>query len=198
MIGRDGLKFFGGMLRNPTKVGAIAPSSPVLARRMVRGISLEEGESILELGPGTGPITKAIARDVLKGQNEAGKYLGIERDSRFVRILTNRFRHLSFVEGSAEDALAHLDAAGHGNVKAIISGLPFASLPGSVQDGVIGCLDRLMSPGTIFRTFQYCHAWMLPTARRFRKQMSELFGSVDRSRAVVRNLPPAFVLSWQR
>ena len=190
----DKTRFLKAFLTSPAKVGAIAPSSASLARRMVDGLSPSESESILEFGPGTGPFTAAI-QEILARQSN---YVGIERDANFIALLRERFPELTFIEGSAEHAKQHFDASGIPPLKAILCGLPFASLPPSVQDGVISSLDQLMTPGTQFRTFQYVHAYLLPTAIRFRRQMSALFGNCRRSRAVLRNLPPAYVLRWQR
>jgi phospholipid N-methyltransferase len=188
------LQFLKAFARNPAKVGAIAPSSPRLASAMVNGLSLNDEQSIVEFGPGTGPFTEAIRGVLAKHDN----YIGIERDPKFIGILRDRFPQVNFIEGSAEHAKDLHQEAGIPPVKAILCGLPFASLPPSVQDGVIASLDHMMQPGTQFRTFQYVHAYPLPTAIRFRKQMSSLFGKFTRSRAVLRNLPPAYVLRWER
>ncbi len=187
----DHLRFLTALMRNPASVGAIAPSSPVLARAMVAGLDLK-GRAVLELGPGTGPITRAIQECL----TDTRHYLGIDRDEQFVKLLSQRFPGMRFINGSAEDALRHLQAAGIDNIGAVISGLPFASLPASVQDGVIACIEDLLGRGAVFRTFQYVHAWPLPTAVRFRKRMAERFGKPRVSRPVVRNVPPAFVLTW--
>jgi len=174
----DAPRFLRAMLRHPAQVGALAPSSPALARAMVSGIDFSDGRGVLELGPGTGPFTKQIHQRLA----DPSLYLGIERDPSFVRLLRERFPPMPVVEGSADRAL---------------SGLPFASLPPRVQDGVIRCLDQLMQEGTEFRTFQYLHAWSLPTAARFRRLMAERFGPCEVSRPVLRNLPPALVLRWR-
>ena len=69
-----------------------------------------------------------------------------------------------------------------------------------MQDGVIAALSEMLPAGSggQFRTFQYVHAYPLPTAVRFRRRMAAIFGPCQRSAVVVRNLPPAFVLSWSR
>ena len=190
----DAKHFLQAFLRSPTRVGAVAPSSPALAARMVEGLVVAHGETVVEFGPGTGPFTDAIAR-VLP---DPACYVGIERDPGFHRLLAARFPQLRLVEGSAEDAPQHLREAGREKVKAVICGLPFASLPPSVQDAVIAALDEMIKPGAEFRTFQYLHSFPLPTAVRFRRRMDALFGPHKRSRAVWRNLPPAFVFTWTR
>ena len=200
MLSRDTVHFVQAAMRNPMGVGAIAPSSAALARRMVAGLEVKPGQAIVEFGPGTGPFTKRLRETLLDPRS----YLGIERDPKFVAMLKGRYPSMRFVEGSAEHADRYVDEAGHERVAAIISGLPFASLPMCVQDGIVGCLDRMMRPAqggnaaTVFRTFQYVHAMPLPTATRFRRRMRELFGPCHVSRPVMWNLPPAVVLSWQR
>ena len=192
VVTRDHLRFLGAAVRNPAAVGAIAPSSAVLAEAMLADLNICDGHAVLELGPGTGPITRAISRRL----KDPSHYLGIDRDQQFVTLLSQKFPALRFVQGSAERSLDHLREAGLERVAAVISGIPFASLPPVVQDGIINCLEQLIAQGAVFRTFQYVHAWPLPTAVRFRRRMAERFGPACVTGPVLRNLPPAFVLSW--
>lgn len=192
----DQVKFLAAWARNPKKVGAIAPSSTALCRLLAHNLSLNQDDLVIEFGPGTGPLAKVLAESGL----DPARYLGIERNGAFVKHLNKRFPQFSFVTGSAEDVhniLKQRDIA-QTRIRAVLSGLPFASLPPSVQDNIISALDDLIKPGCIFRTFQYVHSYPLPAAIRFRKRMNALFGPVMRSRAVLMNLPPAYVLSWSR
>lgn len=192
MINRDAISFLGAVARGPAKVGAITPSSKALARAMTGGLDLDSGKAVVELGPGTGPFTKRLA-EVMPDRT---RYLGIERDEGFVGILRDRLPAMKVAHGSAEEMGKHLDEAGLDDVGVILSGLPFASLPGFVQDGVIESVVSLMGPGVVFRTFQYVHSWPLPAARRFRARMNERLGPLTISRPVLLNLPPAYVLTW--
>jgi phospholipid N-methyltransferase len=194
MLTRDSRAFLRGMKRNPGAVGAVAPSSPGLAKRMLEGIDFTQGGAILELGPGTGPITREIAARIAS----PSQYIGIERDAHFAQLLAVRYPQLRFIHGSAEDAKKFLHDAGVTDLRAIISGLPFASLPHAVQDRIIEELDSLLVPGVVFRTFQYFHALGLPRAMRFRRQMRLRFGHGKMSRPILLNVPPAVVLSWER
>ena len=191
-MARAALTFLRAFLRNPTQIGAIAPSSKMLARAMVQGIDVGPEELLVEFGPGTGAFTAAIA-ELLPHPEQ---YLGIERSAPFVSYLQKRFPGLAFANDSAE-ALPHL-LRGEKKVRAVISGLPFASLPGHVQDGVLHALEEALPTGAQFRTFQYAHAYRLPQARRFRRLMDERFGPHEERKLVFRNLPPAWVLSWRR
>ncbi|RPJ85008.1 MAG: SAM-dependent methyltransferase [Acidobacteria bacterium] len=161
---------------------------------MVSGLVVPGDETIVEFGPGTGPFTRELARVLAV----PSCYLGVERNPEFVRMLRQKFHGLRFAEGSAEDARRYISAEGRGKVKAVVWGLPFASLPPSVQDRIIETLDALVGPGAEFRTFQYVHAYGLPTAIRFRHRMAAVFGPHRRHAVVFRNFPPAFVLRWAR
>lgn len=186
--------FFRVMLRNPTSVCAIAPSSRDLARAMTHDLTLKPNEGILELGPGTGALTKEIRRVI----PDANSYLGIELEVRFIRLLKQQFPDLRFVHNTVARASEVHGQSGLGPTKAIISGLSVTALPKEVQEQFIENLDRLMTPGCIFRMFQYVHAYPLPPAVRFRQQMADLFSYYHRSPMVLKNLPPAFVLTWMR
>jgi len=194
MPASEWITFLKAWLRSPTRVGGIAPSSVALARQMVEGLHPEPREAVIEFGPGTGPFTRAI-EEVLP---DPKSYLGIERDLRFVGLLKERFPRLRFMHGSAEQAPRFLEEAGLGRIRAVICGLPFASLPAATQDGVINGLNGILGPGSEFRTFQYVHAYPLPAAVRYRRRMREIFGPHKISRPVLWNLPPAFVLAWRR
>jgi len=196
MPAADTTRFLAAFLRSPGKIGAIAPSSPYLARRMLHGVDLDGDRAVIEFGPGTGPFTRALEAAL----PDPSRYLGIEHNRDFVDLLARRHAAMKVVHGSAEDAVSHAADAGiePESIAMILCGLPFASLPESVQAGVVDALRQLLRPGAVFRTFQYVHSWPLPAAIRYRRMMAEHFGPCQRSRAVLRNLPPAFVLTWRR
>jgi len=188
------MTFWRAWARHPGQVGAIAPSSTTLAKELVRNLRLNAGEAILEFGPGTGSFTELI-QDLLP---DPSAYLGIEREPQFVALLRRRFPRLRFVASSAEQAPDLAANAGLDKIRVVICGLPFASLSTVVQNAVIDALDRVLGPGGEFRTFQYVHAFLLPPAIRYRRRMCQVFGAHRRSHPVLRNLPPAYVLTWRR
>jgi hypothetical protein len=65
-----------------------------------------------------------------------------------------------------------------------------------VQRGTVDGVGRVLRGDGEFRTFQYVHAYCLPAARRFRRLMAERFSRCARSRPVLWNVPPAFVLTY--
>lgn len=191
----NAIRFIRTFIKNPLAVGAILPSSPELARAMVKDIQLSIGESLMELGPGTGPLTREIQHLVHCPRS----YIGIEREPAFVSMLDREFPDLTFVSGDAAFAHELHKKSNMHPIKAVISGLPFASLSNEVRNQIINSLDVLLPAGSIFRTFQYVHAYPLLPAVRFRKQMSSVMQSEPRrSEVVFKNIPPAYVLTWTR
>jgi phosphatidylethanolamine/phosphatidyl-N-methylethanolamine N-methyltransferase len=189
----DGLRFFSKFLRNPGGVGSVTPSSRYLAEAMAQNLQLEAGDLVIEYGPGTGPMTTALAAALPAGV----RYLGIERDAHFQQLLAKRFPHLDFHLGSVADVAEILEARHLPKARAIISGLPFASLREDLQQQITKSTREVLADDGEFRTFQYVHAYGLPAARRFRDGMSRLFRSFTRSQPVLRNVPPAYVLTYK-
>jgi phospholipid N-methyltransferase len=186
-------RFFNAFLKNPLNVGAIVPSSPELARKMCEGIKPDKNNIVLEIGVGTGAITKEIKK-ILPNKES---YLGIEINKNFMKMLRRDFYELNFVNASATEAFEIHRRERLGKVRYIISGLPFASLPKLVSQDIIREVEKFMSHGCLFRTFQYAHGYTLPPAINFRKQMETKFGKMTRSNLVWKNVPPAYTLTWK-
>ena len=125
----ENIQFLQAFLKNPLNVGAIAPSSPELARAMIEDVRPDENDVVLELGVGTGAITKFLQEIV----PDEKSYLGIEINREFVETLKENFPELLFVCGNACDAREIHQNTGFGKVGYIISVLPFVSLPKEVE-----------------------------------------------------------------
>jgi phospholipid N-methyltransferase len=72
----ENIEFLQAFLKNPTKVGSITPSSPELALKMIEGIEPSPENIVIELGVGTGAITKFV-QDIVPDDRS---YIGIELD----------------------------------------------------------------------------------------------------------------------
>lgn len=188
----ENIQFLQAFLKNPTKVGAITPSSPELAQTMLEGIEPNADKIVVELGVGTGAITKFL-QDIVPDDRS---YLGIELDSSLVRTLRKNFPDLKIVCGSAVETEAIHTRSGLGKVGYIICCLPFVSLPGEVRETVLAEVDKFMQQGCTFRAFQYAHGFYLPSAIKFRKFMRSRYGKEQLSPLVVKNVPPAYTLTW--
>lgn len=187
------IQFLQAFLQNPLDVGAVVPSSEDLAMQMCEGINANKDNIILELGVGTGAVTKFLQYFV----PDAKSYLGIEINARFVKSLKKNFPSYYFACDTAEDAFEVHQKSGLGDVRYIISGLPFATLSSEMGEGILAEVDKFMRKGCMFRTFQYQHAAFLPAAVKFRKMMNSRYGKVRKSPIVWGNLPPAVTLTWE-
>lgn len=189
----ENIQFLQAFFKNPLKVGAITPSSPDLAQKMLEDICPGRDSVILELGVGTGAITKFIRRRVKNGRS----YLGIELDRNLVRSLNRKFPDLKIIRGNACQSFLLHRRSGLGEVKYIISCLPFVSIPNEVVRRILGEIDKFMDRGCLFRTFQYAHGYYLPSAIKLREHMRKRYGPAEKSPLIVKNVPPAYTLTWR-
>ncbi len=189
----ENIQFFQAFLKNPLKVGAIAPSSPELSNKMLKGIEPNENSIILELGVGTGSFTKLI-REVVPNSES---YLGLELDKNLVKSLRTKFPDMRFMRGNACKSFALHRRSKLGKVDYILSGLPFVSMPNEVNDRIFSEIEKFMDQGCMFRTFQYAHGYYMPSAIKLREFMRSRYGKSQKSPLIIKNVPPAFTLTWQ-
>ena len=178
----DFFLFLGKFCRHGTKIASLAPSSPWLARATLRDVDWERARVVVELGAGTGPITRVIAA---KARPET-RVIVLERDADFARLLRERFGHLAnfdVVEGDVRDLATLLRDRGIGQVDAVISGLPVPSFPRDLQLDLFRVVRSVLAPGG-----QYCQITEIPWVyqglyRRFFDEVRFVFEP--------RNFPPA-------
>jgi phosphatidylethanolamine/phosphatidyl-N-methylethanolamine N-methyltransferase len=189
----ENIQFLRAFLKNPSKVGAITPSSAELAAEMLQGIEPDEENIVLELGVGTGAVTKYLSEGIIPNKRS---YLGVELDRGLVRSLNNKFPDLNIVCGNAADAYSIHQKSGLGKVRYLVCCLPFTSLPKEVSEDVIVELEKFMDEGCELRIFQYAHGYFLPPAIKLREILKARYGKSKRSPLVLKNVPPAFTLTW--
>lgn len=189
----ENLEFLQAFVKNPLKVGAIAPSSTDLARKMLNGIKPNENNIVLELGVGTGAITKHL-KNILPNKDS---YLGIELDADLVRHLRKNYPKLNITCGNAIEAGEVHKRSGLGKVGAIICCLPFVTMPNEIGENILDEISVFMDKGCLFRTFQYAHGYYMPSAIKLREFMRKRYGKSKRSQMIVKNVPPAYTLTWE-
>jgi phosphatidylethanolamine/phosphatidyl-N-methylethanolamine N-methyltransferase len=182
-------EFFGSFLRQPARVGAIAPSSPELADAMLHECDLRNAKTVVEFGPGTGAFTRVILDRIGRRTN----FLALELDRDHARRLRERFPGLNVHHDCAESIRTYLARHQLGKACYIISGLPWVAMPCAVQESILDATAASLAPGGMFTTFSYVHAFWWPSARRFRRQLGRRFSEIRFSPVVWRNLPPALV-----
>jgi phosphatidylethanolamine/phosphatidyl-N-methylethanolamine N-methyltransferase len=177
--------FLKGLLARPKNVGAIAPSSPALAKAIAAQIDPSIAGPVLELGPGTGVVTEAIIERGVAPE----RLTAIEYDPDFAKLVRTRFPGVHVVQGDAFDLKKTL---GNGNGElfaAIVSGLPLLNHPLARRHALIeGALAKLR-PGAPYVQFSYGTKPPIPAPNG---------ASVKRAALILRNLPPARVWVYRK
>lgn len=182
-------RFVCEMIRSPQGTGAIFPSSPALAKRIVSMAGVANASRVVEIGPGTGVFT----HEILASMREETRFFAVERNAAFVNHLRNRFPNAQILEGCATNLGDLLRANGIENAESLVSGLPWANFNTQLQIQILTAIRAAMSPGAIFTTFAYYGPHLLPAGRRFRSVLHEMFPVVETSPVELLNFPPAFV-----
>ncbi|ADD40921.1 class I SAM-dependent methyltransferase [Stackebrandtia nassauensis] len=192
---RDVGVFFRHWLKAPGKTGAVWPSSRFLARSLASALDGYSQPAVAELGPGTGPATAQIQAR-LAG---AGTHVAVDLNPQFASMLAARFPDVDVVCDSADRLPAILAERDITVVDAVVSGLPFAAFPAGLQRDILDAVVASLHPGHgVFTTFNYVGAFSLPPARRFRGLLAERFEEISISGPVLRNIPPAYVLTARK
>jgi phospholipid N-methyltransferase len=177
----DWLLWIRKFAKHGTSIASFAPSSRFLSRMICKGIDYDKAKVIVELGAGTGPITKEILRRVKPGT----KVVIVELDPDFCKRLRAKFPTADIVEGDAAHMDELLHARGIEQVDHVISGLPLPSFPDEVRDSIIASALRSLAPGGSFRQLTVMPLVYWNLYRRY-------FASV-KFKIVPLNFPPAGV-----
>lgn len=175
----DEIRFFRGMMSTPKTVGAIMPTSNRMANRMASIINTGSGLPVLELGPGTGVITKAILAKGVKPED----LVSIEYSTDFVLHLRRKYPGVNFVNGDAFNLAETLKAYQGQKFDCVISGIPLLNFPMSQRVKLMEDLLALLPPGRPVVQFSYG-----PVSPVIAKPSSYRIKHFD---FIIRNLPPA-------
>jgi phosphatidylethanolamine/phosphatidyl-N-methylethanolamine N-methyltransferase len=177
----DEVQFIRSWIEKPLSTGAVMPSSRVLARAMARYVDPRVNGPVIELGPGTGPVTEALVK---QGVDPARLILA-EFNPDFCRLLRTRYPAATVVQGDAYRLRRLLETYVYEPAAAIVSGLPLVTKPLYTRLRLISDAMTLLAPGTPFVQFTYA---MLPPIPK------ELSGMrAEASELIWMNLPPARV-----
>lgn len=191
----DEVKFIRSWAQNPLRTGAVTPSGPDLAAKMASYLTPRPHARVVELGPGTGVVTKAILdRGFAHSQVSLVEYC-----PEFCELLALRFPGLTVVQGDAyalRETLApsgcfrDTDPGGPHVLDGIVSSLPLLTRPEPVRRALLAEALDLLKPGAPFIQFSYgLVAPVKPVSRAV---------SVHGSEWVWKNLPPARVWVYRK
>ena len=147
----DEARFLRSWLDNPLSAGAITPSGPALARAMAAAVDPERHGPVVELGPGTGPVTEALLE---RGIAE-DRLILVEFDADFCTLLRARFPRARVIQGDAYGLAKTLATIAPGSVSAIVSSLPLLTRPEPTRLALLQQAFALLAPGAPFIQFTY-------------------------------------------
>jgi phosphatidylethanolamine/phosphatidyl-N-methylethanolamine N-methyltransferase len=180
--------FLAAVARNPTKVGAIAPTSATMAELLTRIVPQSGAPVVVELGPGTGAVTGVID-DRLPPD---ARHIAVELDAEMADFLERTHPGLEVIQGDAVKIGALLAEHGVEHADAVVSGLPWSLFDDVTQTAILSQIAEVVGPDGAFTTFAYRHGLLLSAARRFRRALHETFEEVMVTTTIWRNVPPAF------
>jgi phosphatidylethanolamine/phosphatidyl-N-methylethanolamine N-methyltransferase len=175
------VEFLRGLAANPKAVAAPTPSSSTLSSVIAAKVDLRRPGLVVELGAGTGAITKAL----LERGVPAERLLAVENCPYYAGLLRRRFAGVEVVEG---DALQFDRLLPQGMpVAAVVSGIPLLHLAPPRRHAFIAHALALQGAGGLY--VQLSYGWVPPV-----EPGSEML----MSRTVVwRNFPPAHVWTFR-
>lgn len=186
-IGVDGrLLFIRQFLRHPMQVASLVPSSRFLMRRVLAAAGVDRGGLVVELGPGAGGTTRAI----LDALPPDGRLLSIELNPHLHRLVEAiPDRRLIAHRGSACELPAVLAAHGFTAADAVVSGIPFSTMPRAVGARTAAAIAECLAADGRFVAYQ--------ASARVAELCSPHLGT-PRVDTELLNFPPMRVFRWER
>lgn len=181
------LAFIKGFLRDPLGVGSVWPSSRFLAQRVVEAGAVDRARVVVELGPGTGAVT----RQLLAALPQEGRLLALEISRDFVDVLQREIPdpRLTLYLGPSTEIARALAEVGIERVDLVVSGIPFSTLDEPLARHTLEGVRAVLAPGGRFVAYQVRDT-VVARAR-------PIFGEPE-SETELLNLPPMRVYTWRR
>ena len=177
----DEMQFIRSWIEKPLSTGAVMPSSKALARTMARYVDPQSSGPVIELGPGTGPVTEALVQHGV----DPKRLLLVEFNPDFCRLLRKRYPAATVVQGDAYRLRRLLGALVREPAAAVVSGLPLVTKPLRTRLRLISDAMGLLALGAPFIQFTYAMVPPIP------KALSGI--KAEASELIWMNLPPARV-----
>jgi len=156
---------------------------------VLRSARLDRANVVVELGPGTGGTTEAL----LRALRPDATLLAIEINPRLAERVRARIPDPRLIVhcGSAEDITGALVAHGLGAPDAVISGIPFSTMPRPVAMGILRSIKSCLAPTGCFVAYQVRDRVAVLAREVFGRRPSNV-------QLEVRNVPPMRVYRFER
>jgi phosphatidylethanolamine/phosphatidyl-N-methylethanolamine N-methyltransferase len=182
---RAALLFLKTWLKSPLGVAAWAPSSAATGRAMAEAAGLGPEDTVVELGGGTGTVTRTILARGVAPSN----LVVVEREAAFAAHLRKAFPEVRVVEGDARGFGWHLAPLAIPRVTAVISTLPIVWFDADSQRRILNQAFALMGPGGRFLQLTNQFAPPIPRSPDTRAR---------RAAYVWANFPPSSIWLYER
>jgi len=173
-------------LANPLRVGAVLPSSKALARLVARNAVQSPDSIVVELGAGTGTITRRL---IEAGAREANLIV-VELDSDYAAYLQRQFPKATVIEGDATQPCTLVPESVIGRVDTVISGIPALQFPLEKQRSYMDQCFALVRPEG--QVLQYTYSLKSPLPCRPLAMAGRRLG------LALANVPPAHLWGYTR
>ena len=145
--------FFREALRKPFQIGAFGPSSPKLAAAMAKWLPEYYSDWVLELGPGTGAITRSL----LKRGLHPTKLITVEISQTLTHYLAKKYPHSIVLQGDALQLvpLINRTVPQAKTFEYIFSSLPLCNFPLRATETITQNICKLLKPNGLFVQYSY-------------------------------------------
>lgn len=172
--------FFRRWIANPLQMGSVVPSSAALCRHIVAQTRRAPDEAVLELGAGTGVVSRAL----LAAGVPADRLMVVEIVPDMARHLRSVLPGVAVIEGDARELPQLVPSRWHSQIGTVVCGIPLVLLPLAAQRRFIDAIEAV-APGRGFLHYSYCVTSPLPARRHGLAGRREAWTPL--------NLPPASV-----
>lgn len=182
--------FLKEFLKERKEVGSVTPSSKFLCRKICKPINFDHADVIVELGPGTGVVT----REIISNMKSTTQLLVFETNEEFYDTLNEEFadnENIHLFNTSAENVLIELKNLGfkENSVSAVVSSLPLTVIPNEIVNAIVSNSIKSLEDNGLFIQFQYS----LNALKLLKKKFSEV-----KVNFTPMNVPPAFVYTCNK
>ena len=186
-LDKGGFKvFFKAALKDPMNVSTIFPSMKPLGQSLIKYSGMKPGHKVLELGCGSGAVTRCI----MKHRKKLKSYVGVEIDKNLVKFLKSQYPKEIFLNTSAQDLGKNIKSE---SIDSVICTLPWTLFSRDLQENILKEILRVLKPNMKFSTFLCVHALAYPGAPRVKKLFKKHFSEFKKAETITLNIPPANV-----
>lgn len=175
--------------RHPTQLGTLAPVTVKFADAVSALVPKPSQAKVVEIGAGTGRITRSLLRAGILPQN----LVAVELSSRLCEFLHQCWGRTPdqspiVVEGNAIDLPSIIPQDFVGHTTTVVSAIPFRYISPAVRSQIIEAVGKVLSPGGSMLHVTYHPCCPMPDVDGWRSQ---------KRLAMWWNVPPAFVFEFK-